>query len=313
MPRIIKFIGTTLTASLLLTAFTGCASGPQSQSGTKVQETETTVPATTHSEVVADEQMPSPSNQQTTQEADVKAKQEADEKAKQEAEEKARKEAEEKAKKEAKEAKNRERKLIKTELDLEMARIRLDKARLSAENTFSARDDSEAKARAELDLSTKKLKTFQEITIPNRTAWAKLNLQRAEDGLKNAQEELQQLELMYKDEQFADQTKEIVIDRARRQLERTQSDLELRRDELNTLVEIDLPMELTEHQLRQVEKERALAHVLREVDIEKMDQKLNLMNAEAEIVRLENELVDLQQEIAEAQAQAAQEKQDSSE
>ena len=73
-------------------------------------------------------------------------------------------------------------------------------------------------------------------------------------SLAEAQQELEQLELMYSEEEFADQTKEIVLERGRRRLERTQRDLELRRADFATLQEQTLPVERREHELRVVDK-----------------------------------------------------------
>jgi hypothetical protein len=124
------------------------------------------------------------------------------------------KEAEDQAKKEAKEARDRVRKLSKLQRDLEVARLRLSKLKLDQDHAEIKFDESLAKAKADLELARKKLADFKQISVPERTERAKLNLAMAEDGLREAQEELAQLELMYSEEQFADKTKEIVVGRA---------------------------------------------------------------------------------------------------
>jgi len=127
--------------------------------------------------------------------------------------------------------------------NLDVARLNLDKTKLGLTQSVVQHEIALARAEIDLDIARQELKVFNEVTAPNRTARADLGLQWAEDGLREAQEEPDQLILMYQDAQFADQTKEIVIDRAKRRLERTQRDLALRKDEVQWPKEIDLPME----------------------------------------------------------------------
>jgi hypothetical protein len=232
------------------------------------------------------------------------------------AEEKATRDAEEKVKKEKDEAKKgreRQRKVTRLEHSLEVAHLNLDKSRLSAEHAERQFRDTAGKAEADLDLVRTKLENFLDVNLPNRIARAELGLQGAEDGATEAREELDQLEQMYSDEQFADATKEIVIERARRRLERTQRDLELRRDEFRNLVEIALPIEQWELELGVQEKEHGLQQLRRGRDTAVIDQNVATMNAEAEVTRLENELSDAREEVAEATTKPAQQPAESKE
>lgn len=205
----------------------------------------------------------------------------------------------------AKKARQREQKLARLRRDLEMARLRRTKAQLVLANAEAAFEQTVAKAESELAIAREKLRIFDEFRQPNRVARAELDLQRAEDRMQNDTEELQQLEIMYSDEQLADQTKEIVIDRAKRQLQRTQRDLELRRQELRTLVEVTLPLEREELELQVTQKEHALAQARRNHETRQMDNAVAAKKAEAELIKLEEEIVDLEEEIAEAAADAA--------
>jgi hypothetical protein len=240
----------------------------------------------------ADEPPAPPTTAATTPAPDAQAQREAEAKAKQEAEEKARKEA--------KEDRDRLRKLAKLEKDLETARLRLSKTRLDHEHAELRFNEAQARTKVDLDLARQKLQQLKEVTQPNRIARSELNLAWGQDGLLEAQEELQQLELMYNEEEFADKTKEIVIDRARRRLERTQRDLELRRDEHKILLELSIPMETREHELAVEDKQRELANMTRDEASAKLDRQLAIMGAEAEITRLENEASDVREDIKEA-------------
>jgi len=204
------------------------------------------------------------------------------------------------AKQKAKQAKERQRKLVRLERDLQVSRLRLSKAKLEEQDAEIRAEESLLNAEVQLELAQDRLRDFLEIHKPQRIAWNELGLRRAEDGLTNARQELQQLELMYAQDEFADQTKEIVIDRARRELERAERDLELRRRDSSTLTEVTLPLEQREHELAVQDRERDLARVRRERETTMIDKAIALLNAESEVARLEQELEDLREEIAEA-------------
>jgi hypothetical protein len=205
-----------------------------------------------------------------------------------------------KQKEESKKARERQRKQLRLESELNAARLRLDKSRLAAEHAELQFKESADKAEKELAIAQDKFKVFQEVTAPNRIAWAELGLQRAEDRFQEDQEELDQLELMYSEDEFADKTKEIVIDRARRRLERSQRDLELRRSDYDTLVNVTIPQETADQEFDLEQKERAIDNLHRERAGGEIDQRLGVMATEAEIIKLENELADVREEIAEA-------------
>lgn len=224
-----------------------------------------------------------------------------------EKERKEREEKEKKAKEEAKQAKERQRKLAHLERELKTATLRLDNTRLGNEHAEIKFAESLEQATIQLELAREKYVTTQEIEVPRRIAWSELNLQRSRDNLQNATEELEQLELMYKDDQFADQTKEIVIDRARRSLERTQRDVRLREEEHAKLLEVYLPREKREQELQLAKQERDLARMQRDEQRATIDRQIRLLGAEAAIIKLEQQLEDLHEEIKEAEEKKAEE------
>lgn len=209
----------------------------------------------------------------------------------------------EKQAEEAKQAKERERKLAKLERELKTAKLKLSKTKMTGQHAQVDHDESIVKAEAELELARTKLHNLVRILGPQRIARAELDLQRAEDRFIESQQELEQLELMYSEEQFADQTKEIVIERAKRRLERAQQDLELRKKTFKTLIEVTIPLETNEQELGIQKQERALMKLRRDHECALIDQKVAVLDAEVEIIRLENELEDIKQEIQEAKAE----------
>jgi hypothetical protein len=322
MLRMNRPVGTMLVVSLSFLGLSGCA-GPQSRSEPAkrtAQPERSSAVVARPAEAPAAAAKPAPpakepppvalaAQEQTQASAPTTPAAQPDEKAQADAAEKVKKEAEEKAKKEAKEARDRERKLVKLQRDLEVAKLRFSKLKLDHENAQTKYEQSLARTKIDLEIAKKKLQDYKQIHVPTRIARAELNLKWAESALLEAQQELEQLELMYSEEQFADKTKEIVIERAKRQLERTQRDTELRREEHKTLLGITIPQETKDQELGVEDKERALAQTLREEPSTRIDRQIAVMNAEAEITRLENELADLQEEIKEAVQKKAEEQQ----
>jgi hypothetical protein len=208
-------------------------------------------------------------------------------------------------KKKRKELRDKGRQIDKLERDLNVAHQKLEKARMSMEQTRLRNEASVAKAEAELDLAVRRLGIFNEQNVPSRIAWGELGLQNAEDRFQEAQEELDQLELMYNEDEFADQTKEIVLERGRRRLQRSQRDLELRRVDFSTLQEQTLPVERREHELGVTDKEEGLKRAHEAVATGMIDQEIGLINAEGEIIRVQNELDDAHEEIEELREEVA--------
>lgn len=202
-----------------------------------------------------------------------------------------------------KQARERERKLARLRRQLEIAQLGVAKARIALEHGDLKYNDALAAAETEFELAKKRLQIFQKMTVPNRLARAELELRQVEDGVTESQEELYQLELMYSAEQLADQTREIVIERAKRRLERAQRDLELRREEFRVLKEVSLPLEEQELDHAAELKKRAVLQTQRDNEPEIIDRKVAVINAELEVTRLEEEIADL---VAEAQAAASQ-------
>jgi len=202
-----------------------------------------------------------------------------------------------------KQARERERKLARLRRQLEIAQLGVAKARTAIEHGDLKYNDALAAAETEFELAKKRLQIFQKMTVPNRLARAELELRQVEDGVTESQEELYQLELMYSDEQLADQTREIVIERAKRRLERAQRDLELRREEFRVLKEVNLPLEEQELDHAAELKKRAVLQTQRDNEPEIIDRQVAVINAELEVTRLEEEIADL---VSEAQAAASQ-------
>jgi hypothetical protein len=192
------------------------------------------------------------------------------------------KKAEELEKQEEEDARDA-RELAKQERNLAIAEASLEKTKTAQANARLQMAVSLARVEKELEFENQRLKNFLERQVPVRIARAKLGVTRWEDRVKEAEEELKQLETMYAQEDFADHTKEIVLERGRRRLERDRTDLELRREDLVTLTERTIPLETTEYEFRVEQKAKALEKTRRDAEAAELDHKIALMRAEADI------------------------------
>jgi len=107
---------------------------------------------------------------------------------------------------------------------------------------------------------------------------------------EEAKEELEQLEMMYKNQDLADMTKEIVIRRGKRRVERATQRLALQEREHQRLEQNTLPLERTKLAGEVEEKTRDLERARRTSESSLLDRRIALMSAESDVVRIETEL-----------------------
>ena len=198
------------------------------------------------------------------------------------------------AEEEAKDA----RQHAKLDRDIAIAHERLAQARLTQAHAEIENGVTVAKAERELALETERLHVFTGLTAPNRIQQAQLDLVRAEDRATEAREEFEQLQKMYAEDDFADGTKEIVLERGRRRLERSQEDLRLRRDRFTILTEKTIPLEAADHEWKVEQKQQAVEKAHRAADSSALDKHIAGMKAEAEVASLEAEIATLDEKIA---------------
>lgn len=192
--------------------------------------------------------------------------------------------------KEKKEAKDRALKLAALEREYPIAKEKLENARRELADGTADAQAAMAKLQKELGLAKTRLETFEKREMPSKTAKGQLDLQGAKDFLDNNKEELEQLELMYKDQDLADKTREIVIRRAKRDLERSQQRFALQQEDLGTLLERTLPQEREKLTLEFEEKQREIAKAERAAQKAAGGQKVAVMAAESDIKRIEAEM-----------------------
>jgi len=192
--------------------------------------------------------------------------------------------------KEKKEARDKALKIAALEREYPIAKEKLENARREMADGAADAQAAMAKLQKELLLAKTKLETYEKREMPSKTAKGQLDLQGTKDFLDNNKEELEQLELMYKEQDLADKTREIVIRRAKRDLERSQQRLALQQEDLGILLERTLPQEREKLTLDVEEKQREIGKAERAAQKAAGAQKVAVMAAESDIKRIEAEM-----------------------
>lgn len=180
----------------------------------------------------------------------------------------------------AKKAAERERKLT-------YARIELKIAELSTANDLREADASLARARRNLDEARDDLEHFKSVEMPISLDDKKIDLDRVTFRADESKEELAELENMYKKEEYAELTKELVIKRGRRQLELAQRDLKVEERKYDSLQKQELQKKQRglEDAVRKAEEELASAEV--KVQKQRLENEVAMLKAKNKIEDLE--------------------------
>lgn len=115
-----------------------------------------------------------------------------------------------------------------------------------------------AAAETDLGLAEARRKAFLEAQRPQRLRDVELGVKGIAQSVEDQEDELAQLESMYKASELAHDTKEIVLKRARRNLARTRERLQLSRDQRDTLKLCDLSWEEAQLVSAEAQKRAAL-------------------------------------------------------
>lgn len=168
------------------------------------------------------------------------------------------------------------RELSKLEMELEVARLEMQAQ--EAEGRMAIE-----KAEVALENSRRVLRDFLQAERPRREMTARTDVDSARFRLRDDEEELAQLEMMYKGSELEDKTSEIVLERGRRQLELSRKRLEIEERQLVEITERDLPREQEEKERAVHEAEIALDEARREAPVAALRKKIALHEAEGSL------------------------------
>jgi hypothetical protein len=203
----------------------------------------------------------------------------------------AEKKADERAAKE-KELRNKKRELDYARIAIETGKLDREMRTLAAERTLANAKHELEKAQ-NVDVLTKTLslreKDEKQLGIDSQTY-------RAEE----AKDEQAELESMYKDDEFAKKTKELVLRRGKRQVELADRSLDLAKREQGQFVDHTLP-----------DRERDLRHKLEEarLDVQKaeLEQRKAALELDVQRRQAEDKVRDLEQDVKELEQKLAKE------
>lgn len=204
--------------------------------------------------------------------------------------------AKEEKKKAEKERNERAMRKAKLTRELEIAQREVKRVASATEDQKATSKENVDKSTLERDLAVRRLKEFDEKHSVVRLDRSKLDLQGTRDYVKESEEELAQLEMMYKDNDLADKTREIVIERAKRRLERARRSLEIQQREGDNLEKATIPVEREDLRIQLLQREQSLEQTKRQAEAEMRSKAIEMMRSEAEVARIEADLVQVDRE-----------------
>lgn len=153
--------------------------------------------------------------------------------------------------------------------------LRIAGLALAARSAEMDRQEETARIAAEREresarVAAESLRIFRETELPLQLAQADLSIQSSRDWIQDQTEELEQLVKMYESDDLTEETEEIVMRRARRDLDRSKQYLGFRLIYDRLMREVYLPRQLRTQELsvRQAENDFARSEAAREPQIE---------------------------------------------
>lgn len=139
------------------------------------------------------------------------------------------------------ETKDIDRKIEDTRRDLYKSKLSLQLAEQELEFAKKTSPIDRELAERSLENAKQDLKYFLEVTLPYLKDSAERSLKRTEYNLEYNQEELTQLEKMYKADELTEETEEIILKRTRRSVEDSEYMLERAEERTQRTLEVELP------------------------------------------------------------------------
>lgn len=197
-----------------------------------------------------------------------------------------------------------ERELERSRTELDEARIRLDL--LVAEQRMQAESAARRVERAERGAarSEKALAYHRETGDDRQFRGAELRLRGGEDGLLNQRQELEQLEAMYAGTSLASETKDIVLERARRAVNRAEESLALSRIDHALYLESQRAERMEDLEEAAAAGGIELAHARLSVQLEEIRRRLALAESQRRVEDLQRKVQDLQADLESMEVRA---------
>jgi len=185
--------------------------------------------------------------------------------------------------------------------DLEVSRARHEIANLENEAFLIQQAARASHAQADVQEAKANLADYLANTMPSRLAQEKLNLQGSKDNAMEAAEELEQIRIMYEEQDLEDMTREFVISRGRRRAERSEKRIAIQEAQFRSVEEHELPQQVRQLERKLVQAEEALAKTLTEGEVGRRNKALGLRESETKLKRKEREIAELTEKNGESE------------
>lgn len=195
------------------------------------------------------------------------------------------------------EAQDKADELAKKRFELECSRLELEIKKLDAANSTRSSQHEVEEAERELRDAREKLETFQTFERAQKLDDSQLDLDQATQQRTQQQQELDELLAMYKQEELASLTKELVVSRERKQLEFAKRRFDMQAKASQHLQGTEIPREERELTEGVQKAERKLAEAREKVEKQKLETKLEMLKAEHEISDAEKEIAKLEKKL----------------
>ncbi len=184
------------------------------------------------------------------------------------------------------ESRAKARKAEKRAHELELARMELELAGKEAERELQECKRKAEDARRELDEARRAMEHFR-VKSPRELADKQLDLDRSAQGKIEAEQELREMEATYAKDQFATDTKELVLMRHRKRVEFATRGLDLAQAEFNDVKLVDLPRREREHEQKLRDAEAGLRNAEFAVVREELGNRMELARKRWAVAELE--------------------------
>jgi HlyD family secretion protein len=183
-------------------------------------------------------------------------------------------------------------------VELASARVQLERVtedmRLAAAGELLQKERVEREARE----SAERLKHFMEVERDLDLRELELSRMWAEDSIADQKEELDQIEKMYKSEELTNATRDIVLKRAQRSLDRSKIRYDIYMKRFERMKSYDLPRQLEDLQLTARERAHGLESWMKTTPIQKADRETNLARSTTAVRQQEENLAKLKKDEA---------------
>lgn len=186
-------------------------------------------------------------------------------------------------------------KIADKEREIQLAGIEMRLAETKRKHSFQQADEAVVKAEREVEKAEQALRLFESMERPKRVRGMEIQIAQSEYGIQNAEEELAQMISDYEgqEEFYAKATGEIVVERARKQLEFRRARHELTRMDQTKLMETELPDEEEELRHELELKRAALARANEKAADARLEDEADRIRADAKLEKLRRELEEL--------------------